>query len=97
VLKNKLIYVYLNPNQDLTNPKLSFSFFKPAFPILAVLKTDDYGIKEMIIKDGLDMTSSTLYVKKINVSKYMEIVGTDGKLYKVYIDKDGILQVQHIK
>jgi hypothetical protein len=72
-LKNKLIYIYIDPNQDLTNPRLSFSFTEPSFPILAIAQTDNYGIKSIVIKDGLDITAPTVYVKKLNVSNFIEM------------------------
>jgi hypothetical protein len=72
-LQNKTIYIYIDPNQDLTDPKLSFSFTEPSYPVLAVATTDEYGIKELIVKNGLDITAPTVYVKKLNVSNYIEM------------------------
>jgi fibronectin type 3 domain-containing protein len=50
----------------------------------------------LIVKNGLDITAPTVYVKKLNVSNYIEMKWADGNWYKIYIDENGSLQVQKI-
>ena len=95
-IQNKTIYISIDPASSVVNPTLLFTFVEPKTPVIAIVQTNLYGISNILVKDGLDITSDNIYVKTLKVSNAIEMRGDDGNYYKIYINSAGSLTVDPI-
>lgn len=96
-IKNKLIYVYIDPSSSSVRPKLAFSFTQPNRPVIALVTTNNYWIQDIIVKDWVEVTAETLYAQKVNVTNHIEMRWDNGIYYKIYINAAGTLVVEPLQ